>query len=305
MAAAVVFMDWFQPLLSDVRVGNVNQLQLGLLTLFVWLQSKQKLGGRELLGGLVLGFGTMAKPNTAYVVLMLCAFWIANRRFKKLIHVSLGMAIAAVIAFVVSSAAFGTVRCWVDWLRILPQVSGYLYPVEDHNYSVSMLFYEQIGIGLSGPITLVLFAMAGVSLWFGRHRGNTPNTDATLNEDSEEPYFEDMLMVAIGCLIYLLSATLVWLHYFVLTVPMALIALRPSGNNKAAKSHAAVFSRILAAVAIVLIAELPVRALFSATDPRHSAALMCSGTFILFALAVYEVLRIGKMPAGQGAHPGT
>ncbi len=36
----VLFAAWFEPFFSDVRVANVNQIQLGLLALFLWFQAK-------------------------------------------------------------------------------------------------------------------------------------------------------------------------------------------------------------------------------------------------------------------------
>jgi hypothetical protein len=103
-----------------------------------------------------------------------------------------------------------------------------------------------------------------------------------------------MLMVAIGCLTYLLSATLVWLHYYILTIPMALIALRPPNSSDPEPGVGMAVRRVIAAAAIILIAEIPLRTLFSVTEPHGSAVLLNIGTLTLFALGMWELIRLRR-----------
>jgi hypothetical protein len=303
MAAIVVFMDWFQPLLSDVRVANVNQLQLGVLALFLWFQSRRELRAHNFLAGLVLGLGAMFKPNLMFVVLMLSVSWLINRRFRKAAMVYAGIILAAVGAFIFSSAVYGSVRCWSDWLEIMPQVTDYLYVVDKHNYAPAMLIFDWVGVKTSMFLTATLLAVATVFVWVGRRNAGEIGLKADNNESGRErELFEDMLMVATGCLIYLLSATLVWLHYFVLTVPMTLIILRPSDAARPTASWAMVTRRVLAAAAVVVIAELPIRTLFSVTNAYHSAMLLDAATLTLFGLGMWELLSLGKgVPASATA----
>jgi hypothetical protein len=295
MAAIVVFMDWFQPLLSDVRVANVNQLQLGVLALFLWFQSRRELRAHNLLAGLVLGLGAMSKPNLMFVVLMLSVSWLINRRFRKAAIVYAGIILAAVGAFIFSSAVYGSVRCWIDWLSVVPDLSDYLYVVKMHNYAPAMLIFDWAGIKTSMFLTAALLAVATFFVWVGRRNAGKIGLNAGNDESGpERELLEDMLMVSAGCLIYLLSATLVWLHYFVLTVPMALIILRPSGTARPTASWAMVIRLVLAAAAIVVIAELPIRTLFSVTNAYHSAMLLDAATLTLFGLGMWELLSLGK-----------
>ncbi len=301
MAAIVVFMDWFQPLLSDVRVANVNQLQLGVLALFLWLQNRRKLPAHNFLAGLVLGLGTMSKPNLMFVVLMLSVSWLINRRFRKAAIVYAGIILAALGSFIFSSAVYGSVRCWLDWLKVVPKLSDYLYVVKMHNYAPAMLIYDWMGVKTSMLLTAALLAVATAFVWVGwRNAGRIGPKTENGESGRERELLEDMLMVAAGCLIYLLSATLVWLHYFVLTVPMALIILRPLGAARPTASWAVVTRRILAAAAVVVIAELPIRTLFSVTNPYHSAILLDAATLMLFGLGMWELLLLGK---GVPEHP--
>jgi len=292
LAAIVVFMDWFQPLLSDMRVANVNQIQLALLALFLWLQSERRLRGRNFFGGLVLGFAVMAKPNLLLVVVMLAISWVINRRFKKFGAVSLGMLVATTTAFITSSAVFGSVNCWKVWLTVMPSASDYRYLVDAANFSPSMLIFEWGGIKTSAYFAVGSIAVATIFVWLGRLTG--VNIHSSVAEGSERELFEDMLMVAIGCLTYLLSATLVWLHYYLLTIPMALITLRPLMSDDSRAGFGAVVRRIIAAAAIILIAELPIRIVFSVTEPHESAVLLNIGTLTLYGLGMWELMCLRK-----------
>ncbi len=292
LAAIVVFMDWFQPLLSDMRVANANQIQLALLALFLWLQSARRLRGRNFCGGLVLGFALMAKPNLLLVAVMLAISWLMNRRFTKFVAVSFGMLVAAAIGFIASSAVFGSVNCWKVWLMAMPSASDYRYMVDTANFSPSMLFFEWAGTKTAAYFAISSIAVATVFVWLGRR--TEANIHKSHEEDAERELFEDMLMVAVGCLTYLLSATLVWLHYYFLTIPMALIALRPQRNNDQKPGVAIVVRRFIAAAAIILIAELPIRTLFSVMEPHESAILLNIGTLILFGLGMWELICLRK-----------
>lgn len=288
LAAIVVFMDWFQPLLSDMRVANVNQIQLALLALFLWLQSKYGLRGRSFFGGLVLGFAVMAKPNLLLVAVMLAISWLINHRYRKLAAVSLGMLVAATTAFISSSAVFGSANCWRVWLTVIPSASNYRYVVDAANFSPSMLIFEWAGAKTSTYFAVGSIAVATAFVWLGRR--TLADMHDSLAEDSERELFEDMVMVAVGCLTYLLSATLVWLHYYLLTIPMALIALRPQRSNDSEHGVGMIVRRLIAAAAIILIAELPIRTLFSVAEPHESAVLLNIGTLALFGLGMCELL---------------
>ncbi|MBI4833162.1 MAG: hypothetical protein HY801_16725, partial [Candidatus Lindowbacteria bacterium] len=290
LAALVVFTSWFQPLLSDVRVSNVNQIQLALLALFLWTRSKQKLPMKNLLSGLVLGFEIALKPNLIFVLATLSLSWVISRRFRETLLTYTGILIAFLSSIVFSSAAFGSTRCWIDWHKLLLKAADYGFEVNLHNYAPSMLIFEMTGVKSSTYLTVGLLSVTATVLWIARRdvKGALPET----NESKRNPgryLFEDMLAVATGCLIYLLSATLVWLHYFLFTIPMALLVLRPAGAFRTKKTHELAVQRLLAIVSVLLIAEYPIRRLFSVTDARWSALLLIAGTLTLFGLGMWEI----------------
>ena len=72
------------PLRADVRVGNVNQIQLGLLALFLLAHGRQGRPGRVVLSGIVLGAIVAFKPNLAMVVILIAAVGSARARWRGL-----------------------------------------------------------------------------------------------------------------------------------------------------------------------------------------------------------------------------
>jgi hypothetical protein len=239
----------------------------------------------------------MAKPNLAFVALMLGVAWLINHRFRKFVVVCSGIGCAAVGAFIVSGVAFESVQCWKDWLTVLPSIANYRYVVDTANFSPSMLIFQWTGIKSSTWLAIGFITIATAFIWIGRPRVAETGLNAEgVSDDSGRELFEDIFMVATGCLIYLLSATLVWLHYYILTIPMALIVLRPIVGEGSGSIFGAVTRRIVGAAAIVIIAELPIRVLFSVTDPYRSALLLNIGTLILFGLGLWELVRLGRGP---------
>lgn len=289
LTAVVLLTYRFQPLLSDIRVANVNQIQLGLLALFLFALSRRDLRTRSFLGGLILGFAVAAKPNLLFVAAMLFASWLINRKFRKTLAFATGMAAAAAVAVIASSIVFGSFSCWTAWLKILPQASDYRYTIQDANYAPAMLLFSRFGIKVSFFLAILFFGTATAGLLAGRlARGNVPAAD-----DRERELLGDILMTAMGCLIYLLSASLAWLHYFILTIPMLLILFRP-GKRSGELAASAPLGLVLAAVSYLLIAELPLRFLLSTAVPYRNAMSIGIGTCILYGLGIWETLRLGR-----------
>jgi len=310
MAFGVVFMGWFEPFRSDVRVANINQIQVGVLALFLWLQSKRSWPAHGFLAGFVLGIAVAAKPNMIFIPFMLGLFWLVNRRFGKLAHASAGIAAAGAFALVISIAAFGSVRCWAGWLTLARAAGDYWFEVNLYNYSPAMLIFDRFGIKTAPFLAMTLVAACAGAVWIGRERtgGNAREHDATGGICPDSELFEDMLMVSIGCLIYLLCMTLVWLHYFLLIIPMALVALRPSYPNMPGPGRCVIIRRVAAALAILAIAEFPTVMLFPPATPYHKVAMDAFATLTLLGIGIWESARLHKMPkaispAGKAAPP--
>jgi Glycosyltransferase family 87 len=61
--ALIVLASSYMPTLSDVMVGNLNQIQLFIITLFIFFLARSL----PLLAGVSIGLGMMLKPNLAVI----------------------------------------------------------------------------------------------------------------------------------------------------------------------------------------------------------------------------------------------
>jgi hypothetical protein len=289
LAAVIVFTEWFQPFLTDIHVANVNCIQLALLALFLLMQKKQSSKLHNFLGGAVLGFAVMLKPNLLFVPAILGISWLINKKLRTFIYESAGIATVVVLAFGLSSWAFGSVTCWRDWMQVIREVGNYMLGIDTGNFALATLIREKVGIRASSFLALLFLLLPTLVLWAGQ-----PKTVTRMNEigESEKEAYRDFLMVALGCLIYVLSSPMVWVHYYVLAIPAALFALRPlrdTGQKSLVRMTANVAPVVLA---IVLLAEFPVRTLFGVADSYIRASLLCLGTLILFAWGIKDLYRL-------------
>ncbi|MBW2386744.1 MAG: hypothetical protein JRG92_24200, partial [Deltaproteobacteria bacterium] len=83
---------------SDIRVGNVGQLQLAAVTLYAWIQSRSPSTLRDVLGGVVLGLAVLFKPTIAVVVAVLGISWLVVGDWRKCRDQAIGAVLAGALA---------------------------------------------------------------------------------------------------------------------------------------------------------------------------------------------------------------
>jgi hypothetical protein len=274
----------FQPLQADVRVGNVNQIQLGLLALYAWLGAGSR-PWRQASAGAVLGAAVAFKPTLALVAPVLFAGWMAARQWRRLAAQAAGMAAGVLGAVSAGAAFFGSFGAWGDWLAAVRAAPLAAMPVDVGN--VSPLAVAEKWTGLSPGIVpaAVAAVVLALALWRGRAR---PATAA-----AEPDPARDVLRVSAGCLWVLLAAPLVWQHYLILALPAVIVLLR----------SAAAARRWLAIVGYAAIAIDPYADLFGLTDPARQAPIVVAGVALLFVLVAWEVARVRPPPAAEPADP--
>ncbi|NJL59845.1 MAG: DUF2029 domain-containing protein [Desulfobacteraceae bacterium] len=86
------FVSAYAPVIADVKIGNVNQIQLFMLTLFIWLTAKSE---HSLAAPVILGIGAMFKPTTAAVCLLSLLSPMIRKEYKILIRRIVGISIGA------------------------------------------------------------------------------------------------------------------------------------------------------------------------------------------------------------------
>jgi Uncharacterized conserved protein len=224
----LTFLFWnYEPLLSDFRVGNVNQLQLLAIVLFIFLTARS----RPLLAGMVIGVATTFKPTTFMVLALALLAALADREYKNLLRMILGGVTAVAVSVVLSALYFGNPAMWPDFLRSLPKtLNGTSYSLESGNFSfATQIFGPTSSRSLIIPIVLLL-----VFSWllFATRRSCAAPSDSSSNRAHARFRFHTAFCVGgAGCAIMLLSSPLVWLHYYLSLLPLSLYVIHRPGAD--------------------------------------------------------------------------
>jgi hypothetical protein len=280
LVAVITFSLWFRPVLSDMHVGNVNRLQLGLLGLFLWVQCREPGPWRDAAAGFILGIAILFKPNAAFVAIVLVGGWIVLRQYRKAALELAGMLAAALVAV---AAAFWYARSalpWASWARELSRLMNeYDLSATKGNYSLAWLLEERLGFSVAAALLVVGCALVYVALRPAR----------AIEEPGRESLVrQDVALLALGCLLSLLMAKLAWLHYFVLAIPALLLLLRPAFPREAGAAWAGT-PRGLALLGGAMLALDPFLLLFR-IDEAHPGAVwvVAGGTLLLFVLVLWD-----------------
>lgn len=275
--AWITFGLLIEPFASDVRVANVNQLQMGLMALFLLVQIGSDHPSRYVVCGFVLGIMLMFKPNQIFIIWMLLISWSAHRKYSKLLWAVSGMTLAIITALIITSLHWGSPWYWVNWLTSIKNMPDRIIAVEIGNYSFARLWLDMRGEHISILLSLILLIISSTFVWFENRASLAPVDDA-------DGIRQDALMIAIGCLIYLLSAPLVWLHYYLATLPMIMVLLRP----KIEFTHSTFWWFIMVLTMLGFTREFLTQFFYSSNP--HDVTLIISGsTLMLYILAHLEM----------------
>lgn len=268
----------FQPVTSDLRVGNVGQVQLGLVALYAWL-SAGPAAVRQVAAGAVLGAATAFKPNLVAVAPLLLTSWALDRQWRRLTVQGGGLLAGTMAAMLVSAAFFGSFRAWVEWLTAVRTGGLPAMPIEAGNVSLLALMERWLGIQL-GPWPGVAAVLAVVTALMMRRRIARPA--------AAEVVVDDLPVAAAACLVFLISSPLVWLHYLILALPAVMLLLR-----------AQPLRQWLAIAALTALAIDPYVELLGLSNARVQALVVLGGLVTLFALVLAEIAAPAQNHAGR------
>ena len=240
---------WYRGFEADLRVGNVNSIQLLALALLVAVPRLRW----PLLGALLL-----FKPNVMFVPLLFAVARLARREHRLLARELLEGAAGALIAFVVASVSYGSPRVWVQWVSAANDFYHRLPTRMERNVTPALALLHEHGEWVSYALAAILVAIACWAV------ARAKTNDAPL-------------LAGLGVLIYLLSANVVWLHYMVLAIPIAIVLLRRPATA------------IVAIVALLLIAEEPFEWLTGRAAAPVEAWLIGPALFAMFLAALLHL----------------
>jgi hypothetical protein len=290
----------FQPLKADIRVGNVNQLQLGGIAVYLWLSSRPDRSRLQIAAGALLAALVLFKPNLLPLVPLLLACWVLRRRRGKLARQALGMAVGASCGFALGGFVFGTLQAWPDWWAYLSSFPPAKIPLRYGNLGLARLLFESLDIDLAPLLALATTGLVLLCLWLGRRRDVSPPEELPPPGPDPTARIEDTAALAAGCLVYLLSAPMVWLHYLLLALPALLLLLRREVLRRE-EARAAAWRRGLTTVALLGIAVDPVAEAFGMQRLRDQAVLTTLALLLVFVLLCREIARGSKGGTTTGA----
>jgi hypothetical protein len=300
LAIFLPLVVWFIPLHSDLRVANVNSFQLGMVGLAMWLQSRASNSKYLFAAGMVIGLIVMFKPNLAPIGLVLAGGWLLRHQYSHLITGVSGMLAGALAAILVSSWWLGTSSAWLDWLKV---ISGFLgaAPKISGNYSVMQKLTGGLSPAGQLVLTLLLISAALALFWWGRRRQSALSTTPE-NQSTETQPLEDTLLIAMGCIIALMASSLVWIHYYLLTIPLMLFMLRPWDGKEQGSFTRVLMQRILPVVAIVALMDSAIPRLFE-MEGREFRAIAAPLYLMMMFIAGMWQLAYGLEKAPQSHKP--
>ena len=226
----------FRPLMLDVRVANVNSLQLVFMAALLYVAATRRYSGNAIVDGLFLGLLALFvifKPNTPWIALAFAIhYWVTqgNRRFFTGVGVA---AILSIAAFAAGAWFFRDAGVWGEWLRFARGMDGSGLPLTlaQGNVSLPMLLAQQarsygpVGYGLIIAIALsVALAVAMSSGGRGAHL-----MGATMRRVFSDPGFA----ASIGVIFTFATSPLVWPHYHVLALVPIFWWSRVNGRARA------------------------------------------------------------------------
>jgi len=283
LLAFVLFL--YQPLDSEVRVANVNAIQLLMLAAGISMLSIGDAPRLDVASGALFAITAAFKPNLLLIVpLLLIGKWLTGDRGSAR-RIAAGALLGAGSAMVVSGLVFGSWRCWAQWRIAVIKLATTILPRSAGNVAPLLSLIQRSGPLVSAVSAALLTALAIGALALGRRRG--------IDEHRKE-----QLVVGVGALIYLMTAGLVWLHYILLALPSAIALLgkgrfRVMSATRGLTHVAAVRSATLLALSALAIDPWSIATRLSRAAVAPIA--VTSGLMILFLLSLGELARGARM----------
>jgi alpha-1,2-mannosyltransferase len=205
---------YFEPVTSDLRVGNVSTFQWLWLGMVVLISRTEESSWRDVAVGGALGLATTMKPNLVLVLATVLLPLVVDRRVRPLMRTAAGAAAGAVACLVGSVIWFGAPSAWVQWARSVRRLALADAGVATGNSGLVALLRGKTHQDFSKPLLLVVASIVLFAVLRSRRK------------ECERGRNEVLLATAVGGAATALVAPVFWLHYCVLLMPAALVGWR-------------------------------------------------------------------------------
>jgi len=284
LAFLLPVLVWFSPHLYELNEGNVNSVQIGMVALLLWLQNRRPDKRNLFITGLAVGLLVMFKPNLAPIALLLGGGWLLRRQFLRLGIGLSGMATGAATAILVSSWWLGSATAWLDWYNYISRTVDY-FGRSGRSYAVLANVSDVSNMEGQVGLAVILSLLCLVFLWWGRWRKHG-STGGAPGEEREK--LENTLLIAMGCIVMLLASTLVWRHYYLLTIPMFILVFSPLKEPGRVKILPLLMLRVLPAIALLSLLDSPVIRLMGIDDKAYWAVAGMGCALTLFVIGLWQ-----------------
>jgi hypothetical protein len=289
----VLLTEYFGPFRLDVMEGNVNQLQVGIVALLLWLRSRKKTIGVEALSGLVCGLLIMFKPNMAPIGIFLLGATLLLRSIRPALIVAGAMGLGVGFGFGLPLILFGRVCNWEQWRAAFPQ---FVFTPEYFYRSFLGQFFNAHSLAPFFILAAVLAATPFL-LWIARSgsaKASRPVEQAELT-GTDSRFILEHLWLGLAVCVYLLGSTLVHYHYFLLIVPFLLVPFSISRGYAGFSSLKELRWMVLGLIVYLLMA-LRAPHIGDGNDPRYSDwRLGFIGVLLLYGFGLYRLRRAGRI----------
>ncbi|MGD2129252.1 MAG: glycosyltransferase family 87 protein [Lysobacterales bacterium] len=305
LAILLPVLVWMLPVQSDLRVGNVNCVQLGLLSVALLLQSRDRNSVFALAAGAMVSVTVLFKPNLAPIAVLLCGYWLLGGHYGRLVLGLVGMALGALFALGVSSVFFGGISGWTHWLSSMGGFSDWNMPAGAGNFhALSLIGLDPgpLGRALTALLLCILALVAmGVRSWTARrHSSATRGWRSAFGPPSAVDYG---LVLGVACVIQMLVSPLVWLHYYVLILPLFVMASRPLSAVRGAGALGLLMQRLLPLLAFLLLLDGPLAGLLDDSPAAAVNKACVLSAALLYLSGLWQLSRPPLEPAGVPAAP--
>jgi hypothetical protein len=279
MLFIVLFAEAYAPSVSDVAVGNTNELQLLAVAAFVVSMMR----GRSFVAGLILAVGVLIKPNLVWIAGVSFTLLAVDHGWDRLWRLFGGLLTGTVLAVAIGSVYFGRPGVWVDFMTSIPATLSFSHPLEAGNFGLTSLIFYYAGVR-TGLLCLGVLVAAFIAVLMTAPRLSAAAA-ASLSSTGEGRLNEACRAVGLGSSMMVLSSNLVWLHYYVLLIPVWIYQLRPRNADDSSGGIAAPLG-VLSTIPLFLLTSM-VGAVVTANGPY--SVLVNVGGLMAVCLMMYDV----------------
>jgi len=279
----ILFSSLFAPVISDMGVGNINQIQLLIISLFILLAARSK----PWWSGISIGIGIMLKPNMLPIWLFYNIALCIDKRYRYQLFHLLGTGFGILLAAILPVIFFSKPAIWFQFFKSLPTLGGFSYPIQNGNFGLPVLIFELTAVHTAIIIAAVLISTF-VWIMIGTRKKTSPNA-RTLIVAENCLLHETFAVAGMGIAVMLLSSNLAWLHYYILLIPLVIFLLRPDEGKILYRPLMQMAVQGGAAAALLLFSTVTPYVLWNTFS---QAVAFSIATALLMVGTMYELWRI-------------